>query len=36
MAARHEASDDDNYTQPRAFYQVKKMNEEKVFFIFIL
>jgi catalase len=21
MAARHEASDDDNYTQPRAFYQ---------------
>jgi catalase len=24
MAARHEANDDDNYSQPRVFYQVKK------------
>ena len=23
MAARHEASDDDNYSQPRVFYQVR-------------
>jgi hypothetical protein len=23
MAARHEANDDDNYSQPRVFYQVR-------------
>ena len=26
MAARHEASDDDNYSQPRVFYQVKYLS----------
>jgi hypothetical protein len=24
MAARHEANDDDNFSQPRVFYQVNK------------
>ena len=24
LAARHEAKDDDNYSQPRVFYQVNK------------
>ena len=28
MAARHEANDDDNYSQPRIFYQVRT-NERK-------
>ena len=24
LATRHDASDDDNYSQPRVFYQVRK------------
>lgn len=27
MAARHEANEDDNYSQPRIFYQVKIYNQ---------
>jgi len=28
MAARHETNDDDNYSQPRDFYQVTKLKEK--------
>jgi catalase len=33
LATRHEASEDDNYSQPRVFYQVKK--KQKILFLFI-
>jgi catalase len=36
MAARHDASDDDNYSQPRVFYQVKKTCKKKKFFSFLI
>jgi catalase len=34
MAARHDASDDDNYSQPRVFYQVK-FKKKKIINIFV-
>lgn len=40
MAARHEANDDDNFSQPRVFYQVKssgiQANVFGIFFFFLL
>jgi catalase len=30
LAARHEASEDDNYSQPRVFYQVKKKETKPI------
>jgi hypothetical protein len=34
MAARHDASDDDNYSQPRVFYQVK-FKKTKIINLFV-
>ncbi len=36
MAARHEANDDDNYSQPRIFYQVKINKSYKIILNFII
>ena len=35
MATRHEANADDNYSQPRMFYQVNLSNSPRVFFFSI-
>jgi catalase len=36
MAARYEANDDDNFSQPRVFYQVNNKNKKNLFLIIII